>query len=130
MEKKKNKGGVVEGEEWEKVLKEVKVKPEEMKRLVMNYLVVEGFSDAASLFSADASIPLPEFLFSFFSFFFFSFLLSFFFFSFFSFFSFFFFYCFFFMFFSFIVFSFIIFLILLVSFLANTSILLFFFFFF
>eukprot|EP00008_Paramoeba_atlantica_P010494 CAMPEP_0201493016 /NCGR_PEP_ID=MMETSP0151_2-20130828/35757_1 /ASSEMBLY_ACC=CAM_ASM_000257 /TAXON_ID=200890 /ORGANISM="Paramoeba atlantica, Strain 621/1 / CCAP 1560/9" /LENGTH=233 /DNA_ID=CAMNT_0047880141 /DNA_START=100 /DNA_END=801 /DNA_ORIENTATION=+ len=60
MEKKKNKGGVVEGEEWEKVLKEVKVKPEEMKRLVMNYLVVEGFSDAASLFSADASIPLPD----------------------------------------------------------------------
>ena len=42
--------------EWEKKLAEVSVKKEDLNKLVMNYLVIEGYKDAAEKFSRESGI--------------------------------------------------------------------------
>ncbi|XP_050108486.1 protein GID8 homolog isoform X3 [Malus sylvestris] len=44
---------VITREEWEKKLKDVKIKKEDMNKLVMNFLVTEGYVDAAEKFHID-----------------------------------------------------------------------------
>eukprot|EP00761_Pharyngomonas_kirbyi_P013673 gb/GECH01013702.1/.p1 GENE.gb/GECH01013702.1/~~gb/GECH01013702.1/.p1 ORF type:complete len:226 (+),score=85.87 gb/GECH01013702.1/:1-678(+) len=42
-------------EEWEKKLKEIKINKNDLNKLVMNYLVIEGYKDAAEMFQEEAS---------------------------------------------------------------------------
>jgi len=49
-------------EEWERKLAAVKVRKEDMNRLVMNFLVTEGYVEAAQIFQTEsgtqrASLP-------------------------------------------------------------------------
>lgn len=41
-------------EEWEKKLNNVKIRKEDMNKLVMNFLVTEGFVDAAEKFRKES----------------------------------------------------------------------------
>ena len=41
-------------EEWEKKLNDVKIKKEDMNKLVMNFLVTEGYVDAAEKFRLES----------------------------------------------------------------------------
>ncbi|KAJ3056680.1 hypothetical protein HK097_005081 [Rhizophlyctis rosea] len=44
-------------EEWERRLAEVNVNKQDLNRLIMNYLVIEGYKDAAEKFSEESRIP-------------------------------------------------------------------------
>ena len=70
-------------EEWEKKLKDVKIRKEDMNKLVMNFLVTEGYVDAAEKFRLESGTErilslflillvfiVDDFLFSFFLFYF------------------------------------------------------------
>ena len=46
----------VSREEWERKLDDVQVQKKDMNRLVMNYLVTEGFFDAAKAFSEETGV--------------------------------------------------------------------------
>jgi hypothetical protein len=51
-------------DEWERKLAAVKVRKEDMNRLVMNFLVTEGYVEAAQIFQSEsgtqrASLPFP-----------------------------------------------------------------------
>ncbi|KAI7862081.1 CTLH/CRA C-terminal to lish motif domain-containing protein [Spinellus fusiger] len=48
---------VVTREEWEQRLSKVNIDKQDINRLVMNYLVIEGYKDAAEQFSAESGIP-------------------------------------------------------------------------
>lgn len=41
-------------EEWEKKLNDVKIRKEDMNKLVMNFLVTEGYVDAAEKFRTES----------------------------------------------------------------------------
>ncbi|KAI8580411.1 hypothetical protein K450DRAFT_173625 [Umbelopsis ramanniana AG] len=43
-------------EEWEKKLADVKINKQDLNKLVMNYLVVEGYKDAAEQFSIESGL--------------------------------------------------------------------------
>jgi glucose-induced degradation protein 8 len=43
-------------EEWDNKLKEVAVDKDDLNKLVMNYLVIEGYKDAAEKFSVEAGV--------------------------------------------------------------------------
>jgi len=45
---------VITREEWEKKLDNVKIRKEDMNKLVMNFLVTEGFVDAAEKFRKES----------------------------------------------------------------------------
>jgi hypothetical protein len=45
---------VVTRDEWERKLRDVKIRKEDMNRLVMNFLVTEGFVDAANRFRLES----------------------------------------------------------------------------
>lgn len=45
---------VITKEEWEKKLSEVKIRKEDMNRLVMNFLVTEGYVEAAEKFQHES----------------------------------------------------------------------------
>lgn len=45
---------VITREEWEKKLSDVKIAKEDMNRLVMNFLVTEGYVDAAEKFKNES----------------------------------------------------------------------------
>ncbi|RZC80486.1 hypothetical protein C5167_043059, partial [Papaver somniferum] len=45
---------VITREEWEKKLNEVKIRKEDMNKLVMNYLVTEGYVEAAERFKMES----------------------------------------------------------------------------
>ncbi|XP_021847785.1 protein GID8 homolog isoform X2 [Spinacia oleracea] len=45
---------VITKEEWEKKLKDVKIRKEDMNKLVMNFLVTEGYVDAAEKFRTES----------------------------------------------------------------------------
>ena len=45
---------VVTRDEWERKLRDVKIRKEDMNRLVMNFLVTEGFVDAADKFRIES----------------------------------------------------------------------------
>ncbi|OZJ04164.1 hypothetical protein BZG36_03114 [Bifiguratus adelaidae] len=47
---------VIEKEEWDRKLAEVKVNKEDLNRLVMDYLVIEGYKDAAEKFSIESGL--------------------------------------------------------------------------
>jgi glucose-induced degradation protein 8 len=51
-------------DEWERKLKEVKIRKEDMNRLIMNFLVTEGYVDAAEKFRLESGTE--RILFSFF----------------------------------------------------------------
>ncbi|TPX41295.1 hypothetical protein SeMB42_g05317 [Synchytrium endobioticum] len=48
---------VIPRDEWEKKLDEVKINKNDLNRLVMNYLVIEGYKDAAEKFAAESGLP-------------------------------------------------------------------------
>lgn len=45
---------VITKEEWEKKLSEVKIRKEDVNRLVMNFLVTEGYVEAAEKFQLES----------------------------------------------------------------------------
>lgn len=45
---------LVTRDEWERKLSDVKIRKEDMNRLVMNFLVTEGFVDAADKFRVES----------------------------------------------------------------------------
>lgn len=45
---------VITREEWEKKLNDVKIRKEDMNKLVMNFLVTEGYVDAAEKFQMES----------------------------------------------------------------------------
>lgn len=45
---------VITREEWEKRLSDVKIRKEDMNRLVMNFLVTEGYVEAAEKFRMES----------------------------------------------------------------------------
>lgn len=45
---------VITKEEWEKKLNDVKIRKEDMNKLVMNFLVTEGYVDAAEKFRMES----------------------------------------------------------------------------
>lgn len=45
---------VITKEEWEKKLNDVKIRKEDVNKLVMNFLVTEGFVDAAEKFRIES----------------------------------------------------------------------------
>lgn len=45
---------VITREEWERKLKEVKIRKEDMNKLVMNFLVTEGYVEAAEKFRIES----------------------------------------------------------------------------
>ncbi len=45
---------VITKEEWEKKLSEVKIMKEDMNKLVMNFLVTEGYVEAAEKFQMES----------------------------------------------------------------------------
>lgn len=45
---------VITREEWEKKLNDVKIRKEDMNKLVMNFLVTEGYVDAAEKFQKES----------------------------------------------------------------------------
>jgi glucose-induced degradation protein 8 len=52
-------------DEWERKLKEVKIRKEDMNRLIMNFLVTEGYVDAAQKFHLESGtkrIRSPSFV--------------------------------------------------------------------
>lgn len=49
---------IITREQWEKKLARVKVKKEDMNKLVMNFLVTEGYLDAAKLFQEESGAEL------------------------------------------------------------------------
>ncbi|RZC50807.1 hypothetical protein C5167_019225 [Papaver somniferum] len=52
---------VITREEWEKKLNEVKIRKEDMNKLVMNYLVTEGYVEAAERFKMESGTePLVD----------------------------------------------------------------------
>jgi predicted class III extradiol MEMO1 family dioxygenase len=51
---------VIGREEWEKKLGEVKIRKEDMNKLVMNYLVTEGYVDAAEKFQLEAGVKREQ----------------------------------------------------------------------
>jgi glucose-induced degradation protein 8 len=58
---------VVTRDEWERKLRDVKIRKEDMNRLVMNFLVTEGYVDAADKFRVESGtqrIPLSFYSFS------------------------------------------------------------------
>jgi glucose-induced degradation protein 8 len=58
---------VVTRDEWERKLRDVKIRKEDMNRLVMNFLVTEGYVDAADKFRVESGtqrIPLSSYSFS------------------------------------------------------------------
>ncbi|KAG0503704.1 hypothetical protein HPP92_003776, partial [Vanilla planifolia] len=50
---------VITKEEWEKKLKDVKIRKEDMNKLVMNFLVTEGYVEAAEKFRIESGTE-PE----------------------------------------------------------------------
>ncbi|KAG1767225.1 CTLH/CRA C-terminal to lish motif domain-containing protein [Suillus occidentalis] len=46
-------------EEWERRLREVQVTKDDLNRLIMDYLVIEGYKSAAEEFSDEANVPPP-----------------------------------------------------------------------
>ncbi|KIP12517.1 hypothetical protein PHLGIDRAFT_260749 [Phlebiopsis gigantea 11061_1 CR5-6] len=50
---------VIRQEEWERRLHEVNVSKNDLNRLVMDYLVIEGFKSAAEEFSREAELAAP-----------------------------------------------------------------------
>jgi len=50
---------VIRKDEWEKRLREVKVGKEDLNRLIMDYLVIEGYKSAAEEFSQEANLTPP-----------------------------------------------------------------------
>lgn len=54
-----SKKSVIGQEEWETRLSKVDLSAVDLNKLVMNYLVVEGYKDAAELFAKEAGIPVP-----------------------------------------------------------------------
>ncbi|GAQ80360.1 hypothetical protein KFL_000520320 [Klebsormidium nitens] len=50
---------VIGREDWEKRLSDVKIRKEDMNKLVMNYLVTEGYVDAAEKFQLESGVK-PE----------------------------------------------------------------------
>ena len=49
---------VIRAEEWRTKMNKVVVRKEDMNRLVMNYLVTEGYADAARQFSIESGAPI------------------------------------------------------------------------
>lgn len=47
----------ISNEEWEKRLKQVKINKRDLNALVMNYLIVEGYKDAAAMFEIESNTP-------------------------------------------------------------------------
>lgn len=47
---------VISREEWERKLADVKINKDELNKLIMNYLVIEGYKNAAERFSAESGI--------------------------------------------------------------------------
>lgn len=45
---------VITRDEWEKKLNDVKIRKEDMNKLVMNFLVTEGYVDAAEKFRTES----------------------------------------------------------------------------
>ena len=45
---------IITKEEWEKKLNDVKIRKEDMNKLVMNFLVTEGYVDAAEKFRKES----------------------------------------------------------------------------
>jgi hypothetical protein len=45
---------VITREEWERKLNDVKIRKEDMNKLVMNFLVTEGYVDAAEKFQMES----------------------------------------------------------------------------
>lgn len=48
---------IISTEEWENRLKQIKINKNDLNSLVMNYLVVEGYKDAAEIFSQESNTP-------------------------------------------------------------------------
>ena len=44
-------------EEWKKKLDQVKISKKELDKIVMNYLVVEGYQEAAEMFQKESNTP-------------------------------------------------------------------------
>ena len=44
-------------EEWKKKLDQVKISKKELDKIVMNYLVVEGYQEAAEMFQKESKTP-------------------------------------------------------------------------
>lgn len=53
---------VITREEWEKKLDEVNIRKEDMNKLVMNFLVTEGYVDAAEKFQMESGTERIPFL--------------------------------------------------------------------
>ena len=51
---------VIGREEWEKRLSDVKIRKEDMNKLVMNYLVTEGYVDAAEKFQLESGVKREQ----------------------------------------------------------------------
>ncbi|KAJ3299807.1 Glucose-induced degradation complex subunit [Borealophlyctis nickersoniae] len=47
---------ILSKEEWEKKLVEVKISKQDLNKLIMNYLVIEGYKDAAEKFSNESGL--------------------------------------------------------------------------
>jgi glucose-induced degradation protein 8 len=43
--------------EWEKKLKQIKISKTDMNKLIMNYLCMEGYKDAALKFQQETTLP-------------------------------------------------------------------------
>jgi hypothetical protein len=54
---------VITKEEWEKKLSEVKIRKEDMNKLVMNFLVTEGYVEAAEKFQMESGTQRIPFFF-------------------------------------------------------------------
>lgn len=52
-----NKKALIPRDEWEKKLDEVKISKTDLNKLVMNYLVIEGYKDAAERFAVESGLP-------------------------------------------------------------------------
>ncbi|TPX30342.1 hypothetical protein SmJEL517_g06079 [Synchytrium microbalum] len=48
---------VIPRDEWDKKLDQVKINKNDLNRLVMNYLVIEGYKDAAEKFATESGLP-------------------------------------------------------------------------
>ncbi|KAK1274969.1 hypothetical protein QJS04_geneDACA011805 [Acorus gramineus] len=51
---------VITREEWEKKLNDVKIRKEDMNKLVMNFLVMEGYVEAAEKFRTESGTEHTE----------------------------------------------------------------------
>jgi len=52
-----NNKRTISKEEWDKRCSQVKIQKSDLNKLVMNYLVVEGYKDAAEAFAKEAHTP-------------------------------------------------------------------------